>query len=41
MGQLLRNPYTTGPEVYWQQAAPAVYVNLCSDPLQHGPDGNW
>ena len=33
MGQLSRNQYTTGPGVFWQQVTPAVYVDLCSDPL--------
>ena len=41
MGQFSRRQYTAGSGDYWQQATPVVYVDLCSDPLQHDTDDNW
>ena len=40
-GATFKNWYTTGPEDYWQQAIPIVYVDMCIDPLQHGTGDNW
>ena len=40
-GSIFRKLIQRCPGDYWQHVTPAVYVNLCSDPLQHDTNDNW